>query len=121
MHIHPCQKCGACCASFRASFHWSETLLESYGVPVLLTEPISLHQDAMIGTNQKNPHCSALRGIVGTSVECSIYLNRPSCCRSFKASFEDGFADLRCDDARISKGLPILAIEDWKHSLTDYS
>ena len=38
---HPCLTCGACCAFFRVSFHWSEADPEMGGVvPIELTEPL---------------------------------------------------------------------------------
>lgn len=113
MNIHPCQKCGACCAFFRVSFHWSEILTESFAVPAALTEKISPHQSAMMGTNQKNPRCVSLDGVIGKSISCQIYENRPEPCRTFLPSYEDGFVNERCEKARINKGLVILKLSDW--------
>jgi Fe-S-cluster containining protein len=110
---HPCLSCGACCAFFRVSFHWSEVLTVSHAVPKASTEKISLHTSAMNGTNQKNPRCDSLNGIVGQAVTCDIYLNRPSPCRTFAASFEDGTHNERCDRARTGKGLELLTLSDW--------
>ncbi len=110
---HPCQHCGACCAFFRASLHWSETLAVSYEVPESLTVKISPHESAMLGTNQKNPRCVALIGEIGKSVQCSIYENRPDCCRIFAPSFEDGLRNEHCEKARIGHGLGILSLADW--------
>ncbi len=115
MKKHPCQKCGACCSYFRVSFHWSETLLESYHVPIASTVNVSLHQNAMAGTNQKNPRCVEFSGVVGKNVNCDIYENRPSCCRLFEASFENGAQNLECEKARKSKGLNFLTLEDWPY------
>ncbi len=111
--IHPCQKCGACCAYFRVSFHWSETLPESFSVPIALTETISPHTLAMRGTNQPEPYCQALVGVVGENIKCDIYENRPEPCRTFLPSFEDGFQNDRCDQARLNKGLVALSLSDW--------
>ena len=113
MTAHPCLNCGACCAFYRVSFHWSETLAESFNVPKARTESISNHLNAMCGTNQAQPQCVALVGVVGKSTSCEIYDNRPSCCRSFKASFEDGSQNLDCEKARKSKGLKLLTLDDW--------
>jgi Fe-S-cluster containining protein len=113
MNLHPCLSCGACCAFFRVSFHWSETLKESHEVPASMTEPISTYQNAMVGTGLAIPVCIALEGIVGQAVSCSIYDHRPSCCRSFNASFEDGIKNERCDRARFGKGLVELQLTDW--------
>ncbi|MBC7754279.1 MAG: YkgJ family cysteine cluster protein [Moraxellaceae bacterium] len=110
---HPCLSCGACCAFFRVSFHWSEVLRESHGVPEATTEKISLHKLSMIGTNQKKIRCGALKGVIGDTVNCEIYANRPSPCRSFSASFEDGEPDDRCDRARNGHGLKPLVPADW--------
>ncbi len=110
---HPCLKCGACCAFFRVSFHWSETFPESHEVPISRTKQISPYVNAMIGTDQKNPLCSALLGGIGKSVSCEIYANRPNCCRLFKASFEDGAKNSSCNRARTSKGIRHLTGDDW--------
>jgi Fe-S-cluster containining protein len=113
MKNHPCQKCGACCAYFRVSFHWSEVLIESSGVPEELTVKIAPHQSAMLGTNQKNPRCISLTGVIGQNNLCQIYLNRPQACRNFLPSFEDGDRNERCEAARRSKGLAVLTLSDW--------
>lgn len=113
MKNHPCQKCGACCAYFRVSFHWSEVLIESSGVPEELTVKIAPHQSAMLGTNQKNPRCISLTGVIGQNNLCQIYLNRPQACRNFLPSFEDGDRNERCEAARRSKGLSVLTLSDW--------
>jgi Fe-S-cluster containining protein len=111
--IHPCQSCGACCAAFRVTFHWSETLQESYAVPARLTETVSLHHLSMKGTSTTPVHCEALKGKVGDSVSCSIYANRPSPCRGFEASYENGIRNERCDQVREQKGLKPLSRDDW--------
>ncbi len=111
---HPCLSCGACCAYFRVSFHWSEILTVSHSVPEALTVKISPHQSAMLGTDQVRPVCVALKGKVGQSTSCSIYENRPECCRSFAASFENGLENLRCDQARVGQGLAALTLQDWQ-------
>ena len=113
MSDHPCLSCGACCNFFRVSFHWSETLFESYRVPTEMTDELTLYRNVMTGTDQVNPRCVAFTGVVGKLVGCAIYKNRPGCCRDFKASFEDGIKSLTCDQARAAKGLSLLQIEDW--------
>ena len=35
---NPCLDCGACCASFRVSFYWSEA--EARGLPAEMTEQV---------------------------------------------------------------------------------
>jgi uncharacterized protein len=111
--MHPCQSCGACCASFRVSFHWSETLAESHRVPSDLTQPVTPHLLAMKGTDQETPRCQALDGVVGQKVSCLIYPNRSSTCRNFRPSFEDGYQSAICGEARSKRGLKPLKIEDW--------
>ncbi len=114
--LHPCQKCGACCASFRVSFYWiqAEDYIEN-SVPQSLIEDLDPSTRCMRGTNNKHqPKCMALLGRVGQTVNCSIYFNRPSPCRNFKASYEDGFQQSRCDQARAKHGLKPLTKNDWK-------
>lgn len=110
---HPCLTCGACCAKYRVLFHWSERLDDSLRVPSDLTVRISPHLDAMKGTELPDPRCVALKGTIGESVACTIYDRRPSSCRVFAASFENGVREDRCDAARVSKGLPPLSQDDW--------
>ena len=41
---HPCLTCGACCAHFRISLHWSEAEPGLGGlVPIDLTDPLRRH------------------------------------------------------------------------------
>lgn len=99
-----CQRCGACCASFRVSFYWTEAQGEhdpqSQGVPAALTEPVSPHLLCMQGTHARQPHCAALQGQVGESVGCAIYAQRPSPCREVMPG------DAQCLKARGRHGLP---------------
>jgi Fe-S-cluster containining protein len=60
---------------------------------------------AMKGTEGKHKRCVALNGIVGQCVACTIYDNRPSACRLFKASWESGVINPKCDLAREAYGL----------------
>jgi uncharacterized protein len=113
MIYNPCVSCGACCAFFRVSFHWLETDSLSFHVPLKQTVVLSPHLLAMRGTDQKDPRCESLVGEIGKKVQCDIYENRPEVCRSFKASFQDGEKDERCDKARLSKGFKILTLSDW--------
>ncbi len=116
---HPCQKCGACCASFRVAFHWREAevdtdVLVSRTVPLEFTEDLDLDQRCMKGTNDKHkPKCISLMGRVGQSAHCVIYQNRPSPCRNFTASFENGYQNIRCDEARSKHGLRPLTKKDF--------
>lgn len=111
--VHPCIKCGACCGTYRVLFDVSELTLDPYNVPKELTEKVEGSTLAMMGTNSSHPRCIALSGRIGKSVGCSIYLNRPSCCREFTASFEDGQRNPRCDQARRGKGLKPLSPRDY--------
>ncbi len=123
--LHPCQTCGACCASFRVSFHWREAEANhddefDHSVPQEYTEDLDLNQRCMKGTNAKhNPTCIALMGRVGESAHCIIYQNRPSPCRNFSASFENGHENKRCDEAREKHGLRPLTRKDFPKKYLD--
>ncbi|POP44426.1 hypothetical protein CHU32_03190 [Superficieibacter electus] len=106
--INPCMTCGACCAYFRVSFYWSEGD-DAYGnVPVALTEPVSPFLRCMRGTYQKDPRCIALQGEPGEATCCTIYENRPSTCREFVMSGENGELNEACLRARAHYHLPPL-------------
>ena len=110
---HPCVRCGACCSFFRVIFAKDETHPMSHDVPKDLTEKLNTNERIMIGTNQVKIRCVALMGQIGQSVSCSIYENRPSCCRRFQASYENGTHNPNCDLARKSKGLKPLRPQDF--------
>nr|MBV6630234.1 YkgJ family cysteine cluster protein [Oceanococcus sp. HetDA_MAG_MS8] len=113
--VHPCLRCGACCASFRASFYWAEANDATRGgVPVELTEVLTPHLRVMRGTNQPQPRCIALDGHIGEAVRCTIHPQRASVCREFVPSFEDGQHNPRCDEARARYQLPPLTRADWQ-------
>lgn len=97
-----CQQCGACCVTYRVSFYWSET--EVFGLAESLTEQISPFYSCMTGTNQPSPRCMALKGMVGETVSCGVYEQRPSPCRELQPGEE------KCNKARIRHGLPPLTI-----------
>ncbi len=102
-----CIGCGVCCASYRVSFHWSETTLHEHGwVPHELTEPLRRHEVAMRGTSSRSPRCIALAGTPGVDARCSIHGRHPSCCRAVAPG------DDQCVRARVRHGLPPLA--DWQ-------
>jgi len=111
--MHPCQNCGACCALFKVTFHWSELLSESYHVPEELQVIVSAEFCAMKGTEKHPIRCSALQGEVGKQVKCGIYERRPSPCRRFQPSYENGKKNSRCDYARGKLGLKPLTPKDW--------
>lgn len=111
---HPCLSCGACCATFRVSLHWSEAEPALGGhVPVALTEPVRVHELAMRGTSQAQPRCVALDADIGRRSRCTIHAQRPSACAAVAASWESGEASAQCDRARRAHGLPALTPDDW--------
>lgn len=92
-----CQRCGACCASYRVGFYWAE--LERWGLDVALTESVSPLYRCMAGTSASAPHCIALAGEVGRTVSCRVYAQRPSPCRELQPG------DPQCLRARARWGL----------------
>lgn len=114
--VHPCQSCGACCAHFRVLFYWREAEASDLGaraVPIDLTEDISAQKRGMKGTSGKQIRCVALQGKLAEKVSCSIYGQRPTPCRDFEASYENGEKNSRCDKARGAYGLAPLKRSDW--------
>lgn len=95
--MHPCQRCGACCAHYRVSFYWGEP------VPAELTAAIGPHRAAMLGTLTAPVRCVALEGRVGDAVACAIYDRRASPCREVQPG------DGQCNKARLGHGLAALA------------
>ena len=112
--IHPCQKCGACCTTFCVAFSSSEISKDHFGVPSALTYKISSDTSAMRTKNSQHERCIALEGHIGKQVGCRIYTNRPSPCRNFKASYEDGEPNQRCDECRLARGMKPLTPRDWE-------
>jgi Fe-S-cluster containining protein len=111
---HPCLTCGACCAYFRVSFHWSEAEPELGGtVPFELTETLRTHERVMRGTSQSNPRCIALDADIGRYSRCTIHDRRPSVCAQVPASLEFGERSSQCDRSRVAHGLPMLTETDW--------
>ena len=115
---HPCLACGACCAHFRISFHWSEAEPGLGGtVPIELTEPLRRHERVMKGTSRREPRCIALDAEIGVRSRCSIHARRPSVCAAVPASWEFGAPSAQCDKARLAHGLPLLTPADWDWDL----
>ncbi len=111
---HPCLSCGACCAFFRVSFHWSEAAPELGGqVPIELTDSLRLHERVMRGTCGGQPRCVALDAEIGRYSRCTIHPVRPSVCAAVPASLEFGARSPGCDKARAAHGLPELGPADW--------
>lgn len=105
---HPCLSCGACCAYFRVSFYWREP------VPDSITEDQDSFRRVMKGTNNKHSRrCVSLEGKIGDRVSCDSYDLRPTPCRDFAASYENGEKNIRCDQARAAHGLNPLRRADW--------
>jgi uncharacterized protein len=94
---NPCQRCGACCASFRVSFYWSEA--DVLGLPASAIEQAGPLRACMAGTNTTAPRCVALRGTIGGKVDCTLYSIRPSPCREVQSG------DEKCGKARAKHGL----------------
>lgn len=111
---NPCLACGACCASYRVSFYWAEAGDDGTGVPIELTGRLSLHRSFMLGTNEPEPRCKALLGFIGLKVSCAIHPRRPSVCRDFTASWENGVSQPGCDAARAKYALLPLQPHHWE-------
>ena len=94
----PCTDCGACCASFRVSFYWSE----GERLPEPMVEKVNPFMACMSGTQGPAPRCVALHGTVGERVRCAVYELRPPVCRDVVPG------DERCAEARRRHALPPL-------------
>lgn len=112
---NPCVGCGACCAYFRASFHWLECESGGGTVPDDTVVQISPHHVAMKGTEvSKTPYCVNLQGVIGQDAFCGGYATRSSSCRDgFPGSYQFGEHNERCDKARAKHGLRPLTAADW--------
>lgn len=111
---NPCYGCGACCAFFRATFHWMECESAGGTVPDDTVVQITPHIVAMKGTEVAGaPYCINLAGEIGKTGHCGAYETRSSTCREFDASYQNGVHEPRCDKARIKHGLPVVEPEDW--------
>ena len=100
-----CQRCGACCATYRVTLPRCE--LDSAGgvVPANLTEPYTPTTACMREHSEHPRHCIALAGDIGTHVDCTIYDRRPAACREFAPLAALGLGDEACDEARRHCGL----------------
>ena len=99
---NPCLSCGACCATFRVSFYWSEGSSLPEGMSQQLTPLLS----CMSGTHSRTPRCVALQGRIGGPIQCGIYAQRPSPCRELQTG------DDKCQRARARHGLAPLPARD---------
>lgn len=98
---HPCLSCGACCASYRVSFHWAEA---PDSLDEALLHRLGPRQLCMRGTEHDAPRCIALQGEIGRAVSCKVYVHRPPPCDELKPG------QPQCQRARARHGLPALEI-----------
>lgn len=106
--INPCMTCGACCAYFRVSFYWAEAD-DAGGFGALRADRTADPFPALHERHQPAPESlRGLSGDIGDAVHCTIYENRPSPCREFAMSGENGEENDACNRARARYGLPPL-------------
>ena len=96
---HPCQSCGACCATSR---DWPRFSTEDDAALDLIPEKfINARQSGMKCDGDR---CSALTGKVGVATACRIYDIRPDVCRACMPG------DPECALARRRYGLAELVV-----------
>jgi uncharacterized protein len=106
----PCQKCGACCATFRVPVASAEIEGTPGGtVPRCDTDILKNGRHFMRGSGTKGGRCVALEGRIGKNVSCRIYDRRPTGCRNFAGSWEPGQNNGLCNRARSIHGLTTLS------------
>ena len=98
---------------YQVSFSSKEMAKDSFHVPPERAVKISEDRMALKFVSPNKRRCQSLQGTIGQMVGCQIYDRRPSPCRNFKASYEDGQKNIRCDEARATMGLAPLTREDW--------
>lgn len=104
--LSACQRCGACCASYRITLPRCELDSVPGGhVPTALTEAYTPTTACMREHPDMPGRCIALTGTIGIEVACSIYPNRPSACSDFSPLAALGMGDEACDEARRRLGL----------------
>jgi Fe-S-cluster containining protein len=81
------------------------TLEEECRIPFDLIVPVKKSRYVMKGTEGRLKRCTGLQGIVGQIVCCTIYDARPASCRGFRAAWEAGVVNPKCDMARAAYGL----------------
>ena len=106
-----CLHCGACCAAFRVTFHYSELESEGGCVPDSLADAETSTLYRLRGTDYARPRCAALCGEIGVAVSCGIYPERPAPCRDFAPLAALGQFTTACNAARRRHGLPPLQDE----------
>lgn len=109
-NANACLSCGACCTYFRVSFYWAE----GENMPADYVQPLTAVYSCMQGTNQAQPRCIALEGVVGEQVSCGMYEQRSSSCKEVQTG------DAQCNKARAAHGMiPLIDIEALPHSNDD--
>lgn len=103
-----CMACGACCATYRVSFYWSEG--EALGIPEAMTDKVNDFYSCMKGTNQPKTYCMALGGKIGKQVACQIYPIRPGACHTVNVG------DEQCRKARQRHGITNALFNDEDYS-----
>jgi len=111
---NPCLTCGACCAAFRISLDRAEADDAGGTVPVDMTWRFDDLSRVMKMAERAEPRCVALEGTIGSCVRCTIYEGRPSACREFAVSWENGKPNELCDRARKEWGLEPLSPPNMK-------
>ena len=101
-----CQRCGACCATYRITLPRVDLDTHPHGwVPAALTTPYTPTTACMREHPDHPGRCIALTGEIGQQVHCTIYEQRPAACRDFAPLAALGSGDDACDDARRHCGL----------------
>ncbi|TLD77063.1 YkgJ family cysteine cluster protein [Escherichia coli] len=103
---NPYMTCGACCAFFRVSFYWAEADDAGGNVPASLTEQISPLSSLYARHQSEKSPMSRSGHHPAENAYCSVYKNRPSICREFAMSGENGEINEACNRARAKYGLP---------------
>lgn len=87
---YDCLTCGACCNFFKIitiNYNDYDSLHESIKPFIMQSvppcNPVNFNMITIEAEN-KFPRCTALQGVVGEKVHCSVYEHRPPACRSFK-------------------------------------
>ncbi len=82
---------------FEVSFYWAEADDAGGLVPSRADRTLTPFLRCMSGTNQRQSRCAFLSGDIGDAVHCTIYENRPSPCREFAMSGENGEENDACN------------------------
>jgi Fe-S-cluster containining protein len=105
-----CQRCGACCATYRITLPRVDLDSRAGGwVPASLTQSYTPTTACMRENPERPGRCIALSGEIGRQVHCTIYEQRPAACRDFAPLTAIGSGDDACDEARRHCGLKPLS------------